>query len=385
MQIIHLSHKEQVAYSQLCSLAWQSLVDEKELARIATLPDPDPRRWGALSEDGTLAAGLTCHDFRAFVQGEAVSNGGIGGVVTHPAYRRQGAIREIFTELLRETRSNGEILSSLYPFSHAFYRKFGYELCDGRVRHTLPLAQLGRLRFEGWARLLARGDDGAQYEQLYASFAQRYNLMLATPPQRDSASRFGEPFQDGAFRYNYLIGDGARTLAFARFTRNPHNTMDVQEAFFDGYEGLTALLGFLARFTAEFENIAITLPRGVPLSSLVEIPYALKSAPEHSYMARVTNAPAALALLRPQEPFTVEVCDQFLPENSGVYRVSAEGAQRENAAPDIALSEHALAQLVTGFLSLYQLAARSDVRVNTDPTRIARALCVREPYIMSHF
>lgn len=73
MQIIHLSHKEQVAYSQLCSLAWQSLVDEKELARIATLPDPDPRRWGALSEDGTLAAGLTCHDFRAFVQGEAVS------------------------------------------------------------------------------------------------------------------------------------------------------------------------------------------------------------------------------------------------------------------------------------------------------------------------
>ena len=81
MQIIHLSHKEQVAYSQLCSLAWQSLVDEKELARIATLPDPDPRRWGALSEDGTLAAGLTCHDFRAFVQGEAVSNGGIGGVV----------------------------------------------------------------------------------------------------------------------------------------------------------------------------------------------------------------------------------------------------------------------------------------------------------------
>ena len=99
MQIIHLSHKEQVAYSQLCSLAWQSLVDEKELARIATLPDPDPRRWGALSEDGTLAAGLTCHDFRAFVQGEAVSNGGIGGVVTHPAYRRQGAIREIFTEL----------------------------------------------------------------------------------------------------------------------------------------------------------------------------------------------------------------------------------------------------------------------------------------------
>ena len=80
-----------------------------------------------------------------------------------------------------------------------------------------------------------------------------------------------------------------------------------------------------------------------------------------------------------------QVCDQFLPENSGVYRVSAEGAQRENAAPDIALSEHALAQLVTGFLSLYQLAARSDVRVNTDPTRIARALCVREPYIMSHF
>ena len=58
MQIIHLSHKEQVAYSQLCSLAWQSLVDEKELARIATLPDPDPRRWGALSEVARWPLGL---------------------------------------------------------------------------------------------------------------------------------------------------------------------------------------------------------------------------------------------------------------------------------------------------------------------------------------
>ena len=152
--------------------------------------------------------------------------------------------------------------------------------------------------------------------QLYARFARRYNLMLATPPQSDAATRFSEPFKGGDFAYNYLIGEGSRPLAFVRFSRNPHDTMDVQEAFFDGYEGLNALLGYLARFTAEFATIAITLPRGVPLSSLVENPYALKSAPEHSYMARVTNAAAALALLRPEEPFTVEVCDQFLPENS---------------------------------------------------------------------
>lgn len=385
MRIIHLTHKEQLAYCQLRSMAWQNAIGEKELAQLLSHPDPDPRRWGALSEDGTLAAGLTCHDFRAFLQGETVYNGGIGGVVTHPAYRRQGAIREIFTELLRETRSNGEILSTLYPFSHAFYRKFGYELCDGRVRHTLPLAGLGRIPFEGWARLLVRGDGGAQYEELYARFARRYNLMLATPPQSDAATRFSEPFKGGDFAYNYLIGEGSRPLAFVRFSRNPHDTMDVQEAFFDGYEGLNALLGYLARFTAEFATIAITLPRGVPLSSLVENPYALKSAPEHSYMARVTNAAAALALLRPEEPFTVEVCDQFLPENSGVYRVSAEGAQREAAAPDIRLSEHALAQLVTGFVPIGQLAARRDVRAGSDPARLARALCVREPYIMTHF
>ena len=81
----------------------------------------------------------------------------------------------------------------------------------------------------------------------------------------------------------------------------------------------------------------------------------------------------------------MEVCDQFLPENSGVYRVSAEGAQREAAAPDIRLSEHALAQLVTGFVPIGQLAARRDVRAGSDPARLARALCVREPYIMTHF
>ena len=34
MRIVHLTHKEQLAYCQLRSMAWQNAIGEKELAQL---------------------------------------------------------------------------------------------------------------------------------------------------------------------------------------------------------------------------------------------------------------------------------------------------------------------------------------------------------------
>ena len=60
MRIVHLTHKEQLAYCQLRSMAWQNAIGEKELAPLLSHPDPDPRRWGALSEDEMCIRDSSC-------------------------------------------------------------------------------------------------------------------------------------------------------------------------------------------------------------------------------------------------------------------------------------------------------------------------------------
>lgn len=62
-------------------------------------------------------------------------------------------------------------------------------------------------------------------------------------------------------------------------------------------------------------------------------------------------------------PYTVAVEDAFLPQNSGVYRVCAEGVTRVREKPDLETSVHALTQLVVGYCDMHMAAMRLDVRV----------------------
>ena len=89
---------------------------ERERVEAETLQD-----WGAFDEDGTLTARIINNQFELYLDGTAVQAGGIGAVSTLPEYRDKGSIRKIFQTLLPEAYRSGEILSALYPFSHAFY------------------------------------------------------------------------------------------------------------------------------------------------------------------------------------------------------------------------------------------------------------------------
>ena len=54
----------------------------------------------------------------------------MGGSAVSPHFRKKGKkyIRNIFEYAMNEMYEDGYIFSYLYPFSHVYYRKFGYEL-----------------------------------------------------------------------------------------------------------------------------------------------------------------------------------------------------------------------------------------------------------------
>ena len=103
--------------------------------------EPGVTNWGAFEED-TMFSTFAVTDFTQFFDGNQVKMGGIGGVASLPQYRRAGGIRACFQKALPILYREGYVFSYLYPFSTAYYRKFGYESCVQRYLAVLDLRQL---------------------------------------------------------------------------------------------------------------------------------------------------------------------------------------------------------------------------------------------------
>ena len=366
------------------------------------LEDPEKRReesqkrteedWGAFSDDGKIMARIINNKYETWLDGQLVSNGGIGAVSTLPEYRNTGAVREIFGRLLPEAYRAGEVISTLYPFSHAFYRKFGYETVRWRNDYEFVPAVLGGYRFSGTAELWKSGNPVTEYTELYNRFAARFNLAM----RRDDAMMLekhlkGEYYKDRKFAY--LLREGGKPVAYLIFQdirNDPAAILDVLDLAWDGREGLYAILGFLARFTADYGTIRMFLPASIELLSVIQSPraYDIRQTARQDYMIRAVNVRKLLEVLRKPEgcAFVVRVeGDAQIPENNGTWEVQGNTVQATDREPDLTVSVQAIGQMAAGGVSLDEAMYRPDVSVHGN-TETLRKVFVRKPILVEeHF
>ena len=158
--------------------------------------------WGAFNDDGTMMARIINNRYKFYVDGQAVVTGGIGAVSTLPEYRNSGAVKEIFKELLNYTYGKGEVISTLYPFKHEFYRKVGYETVTFMNEYTFAPSVLRNYRFDGEVCKWNTGDKVTEFLGIYNEFTPKYNLAA----QRDEKMmldhlKADKPYMDRRFAY----------------------------------------------------------------------------------------------------------------------------------------------------------------------------------------
>ena len=143
--------------------------------------EPGVTNWGAFEED-TMFSTFAVTDFTQFFDGNQVKMGGIGGVATLPSHRRKGGIRGIFQAALADMYENGYDFSYLYPFSTAYYRKFGYENCVNRSFVTVDLGLLSPRKAETVSVLAELGSDlRGPIRELDRVWEQTYNMAVCHP------------------------------------------------------------------------------------------------------------------------------------------------------------------------------------------------------------
>ena len=391
MEVRQLTARERFEANLISTVAFHMRMEDPEKNREESLKET-VEDWGAFAGDGSMMARIINNRYESWLDGQLVINGGIGAVSTLPEYRNSGAIRAIFDKLIPAAYRNGEIISTLYPFSHAFYRKFGYETVRWENAYEFSPAVLSEYRFSGTAELWKPGSPVGEYTALYNRFAAGYNLAIRRDDSRMLKDHLkGEYFKDRKFAY--MLREEGRPVAYLIFQdirHDPAAILSVQDLAWDGRAGLNAVLGFLGRFTADYGSIRLSLPASLELLSVIRSPlaYDITQTARQSYMIRPVNVQKLLEIIKKPDDsrFVIRVeGDRHIPENNGTWEVHGSVAVLTDRAPDLAVSVQAFGQLAAGSVSLSEALYRPDVTLSGNEAVLERVF-IRKPILVEdHF
>ena len=370
---------------------------DEEKARN-NLEKPHSRRnvtFGHFNQEGVLTACLELPEYEMYYEGTTVPMVGVGGVASLPEYRHGGAVRSIFHTALRWMWDRGAVFSSLYPFSHAYYRKFGYELCQICTQYKLPVEALASFPCTCSVRMFQPGGDLAPFQTVYNAGLGKRNLAVRREERHWKTLLEKDPYKDRY--YTYLLEKESTPLSYVvlaleDLSADPKVGV-VKELGFFSPEGLFQALGLLHRLAAQYGAFLVTLPDDVPLSALLEDSYDLTPAYTEQPMARVIHVEKALERKAPPEGtwYTVKVEDQLLPENTGVFQVETREGRvvvtklPENAPAHLSLDVQTLTQLLLGYLSLEEALYKPGVTLTGNRETLEQAFPKGCVFLTEHF
>ncbi len=346
--------------------------------------------WAALDDDdSTVFGSVSISNYTVNFDGNTALMGGVGGVSTLPPYRRNGAIRECMRAALKEMNENGFDFSFLYPFSRAYYRKFGYENGAYSRIWTLQFNSLKKYGTGGKIEMLLPGDDFSPLTEIYRKFYEKYNLACARHKYDGDLENSNLLEQR---RYVYIWkNDSGEPRGFMIFRKedgvmNCTTTFGFRGGFaFLDAEALTAMLDFAQTFAPHYHSIKFSVPDMLNIDAIINEGNNASCTLEYNGMARVVNVERVLGMCqcRGKGSINISVSDLMCPWNNGVWcikyapGIANEVCKTENA-PDIELDINMFTSLICGISSAADIDFMPSVKVNNNFVNL-RDIFYRKP------
>ncbi|MGN1021099.1 MAG: enhanced intracellular survival protein Eis [Aristaeellaceae bacterium] len=355
-------------------------------------------QWAAFAgDDATMLSTMTVIPYRATFDGAEVLMEGIGGVSTLPQYRRMGGIRGCFEHALPAMEAEGAALSYLYPFSSAFYRKFGYETACAANRWKLALRGVPKETVPGSWALLEKGSGlGEAIRRIDRGWQERYNCMVRGEDIEYRWVEKANPFADRVYTYVYMDASGEPS---AYMTCRPvvdegDKALECTRFVFADVAGFRGLMALLKTLEADHSHVILTLPEDVPLDGLL---------PEWSLgcvqcrklrrgMARVVSVRRVLeiARMRGEGRLVLDIRDGQIPCNNGRFAVAFAPGEANRVflteeEPDVSLSIQDFTRLILGCHDVEELRWLPEVRLHCAPEKAAQVFYRKPMYITQDF
>lgn len=388
--------EEKIEASKLQSIAFLLGRDFSQSAN-----NPDQAREGyestraIFSKEGKMCACLELLPYKATFDGHIVDLAGLGGVATLPEERGKAYMPRLISKSIGEMAESGYIFSYLYPFSHSYYRRFGYELNMTSRRLKIPLYSMSHFKKEGTISLLRKGVDEDIVKGVYEEFIRDLNLAIVRDESSWQSFFAKDPYKDNIFIY-LLHDDKAKTRAYIKFeaikTSQYSHDMQVIEFVWLDNKALTGMFAFIFDHTSQFENFIWDCPMYLDILSLFPEPYDIKQQIIPNGMNRIINLKGALGLMRPAKgkgQFVLEARDELLDKNSARYSIRWDypiiEVEQTIKEPDIRLDIKDLSQLVTGYQTVRALIEAGKVELSGKIDQVDSLFTYKKLYINDKF
>lgn len=371
-------------------------------------------RWAAFEDDGaTMMCYFAAKPHQMNFDGNSCLMFGIGGVSSLPQYRRRGGIRACFNAALPEMYERGAVFSCLYPFSSAYYKKFGYTLCSERYLYKIRLQELAPYDVGGGCVLLEPGHNYYdEIAEVYRHWQDRYNLMVMNEDFEYLWAKKANPVKNMEFSWLYRNGNGTPKgyMTYHFEEEKGERVLACTNFFFIDAEGFKGLMNLAVSLIPNHKVIHFYAPADINLPGLLP-EWALGTVfCERRFfgMVRVINVEQALrmARYRGSGELAVQVSDPQIEQNNGCFRIlyengkavrvtaagksdadiSANGNTGEGAVkPDISMPVGAFARLIAGGLSSADLEYMDEVTVNCEPEKLDGVFYRKPNMIVEYF
>jgi len=322
---------------------------------------------------------MTCTRGKALFQ-----CGGVFAVATAPHARHGGVGKAMMTQLVHDYYEKGYELASLYPFSEAYYRQFGYEVCGVRNKITLEAPLFPKVKSDLTVRALGP-DCAAVIAPCYEQFAHARSGFSTRPD-----GQWDRVLSPTSNKTVYAAGDPVEAYMIVQHKIDFWDEQMIDEVVWTTLRGYEALLGVMRNIAINKNKITWHEPSDSPYRAHFWDRGAMLGT-GGQIMYRVLNVKKALEGLVTEASgsFTIEVHDDLIEANRGPWRVSytPHGVQVEKcAAAALTLDIRHFTQAFLGEPSLAGLA-RNGLVTSTDAEnlRCAEGLLTPMPTVCYDF
>ncbi|WMJ23242.1 GNAT family N-acetyltransferase [Paludicola sp. MB14-C6] len=354
-------------------------------------------KWGAFDHSNNMMAFVSAQPYTVQFDDNIVKMTGIGAVSTLPQYRRNGCIRKCFETALNDMYENDFTFSYLYPFSSAYYRKFGYELCNEVIQYSINLKSIQRFpEADGQVYLVEHGSYLEDIKKVYNDFAKGYNLMCKREDIDYTAIKESNPAKDKHYIYVYKDKNGVAkgVMSFTKEKVNDHFNMQCRNFYFSDMDGFKGLMNHCLAFTAYYEHVVFKLPLDINITSYIP-EWALYSYKRENYlngMVRVVNVKKALEIAKYQGSgsLVMKISDNQIKQNDHIFEVvfvngEATSVEVVEKPFDIAFSINDFSRLLIGTHNPTELKYIDQVQINAGLDKISKVFYKKLNFIADYF
>lgn len=355
-------------------------------------------RWAAFEDDDqTMMSCLSVIPYPVQFDGHHTTMMGIGGVASLPPYRRKGGIRACFEAALPDMYESGAVFSYLYPFSTAYYRKFGYEMCCERNRYQLLLDKLPFTQVGGSFHLIEQGKPWlAEIKTVYRAWQESYNMMIIGEAPEFAWVEKANPFKDQQYSYLYMSGEGIPKsyITFQKVDEPSGRNLKCSRFVFTDAEGFYGIVNLFVSLAADHRFVTFELPSSLLIEPLLPEWSMGVGQRENAYcgMARVVNVFDALKMARTSGDgaLVLEIHDAHIPQNNGRFAVRFASSRvtevsLTDEAPDVSLGIADFSRLLLGVYDTHMLRFLKNVTVHNTLSDLSALFFRKDMMIGEYF